>query len=74
MRLERHRCPSGPYVWLGSELARRAFIDLLMNSWLAHNLHRAWYASRRSCSQEILTCTHLLVYQNNIKITRNRIK
>jgi hypothetical protein len=40
----------------------------------AHNLHRAWYASGRSCSQEILTCTYLLVYQNNIKTTSSRNK
>jgi hypothetical protein len=76
MYFEICRCPSVPYVWSGSEvhLHCRAFIDLSMNSWLAHNLHKAWYASEQSCSKEILACTHLFVHQNNIKITRSRIK
>jgi hypothetical protein len=63
MHLERRRCPLGPYVWSSPEvpLHCRALIDLVMNSRMAHNLQRAWYASGWSCNQEILTCTHLLV-------------
>jgi hypothetical protein len=44
MRLDRHKCASGPYVWLAPEVPLHCqdLVDLVMNSWLAHNLKRAW--------------------------------